>query len=167
MTLTAGAIARKSDIEAAILTTGTYTPVLTAATATPVLGATGYLTGNYARIGRSVSAWIELNIEGAGASLVGTSWRITIPYLADLSLHTANILNAVSTRIGGFTTRTPTAGEFKNGAALLAGPSGTDTTGTAVVLYAGNTSIGGVDFTTSVRMHINVHYIADAALTLV
>lgn len=142
---------------------GTYTPVLSAGGGTPALGANGFLTGKWWRHSNHVTAIAELNIEGAGASIVGTSWRITLPFVADLTLHTSNVLNAASDIIGNFQTRSATATEALHGSVLLSGPSGTDTTGNAMIFYfnGSNTSVGAVLFTTSVRIKAIVHYVAD------
>ncbi len=145
---------------------GTYTPVISGSGSTPVVGASGYLTGKWARVSNHVSAWIELFISGAGSALVGTSWRITLPFAADLTLHTANLLSQPSDRIGGFQTHSTASTDALSGNCLLAGPAGSDTTGTAIIFYAaGSTaSIGSGSFTTTAKIKASVHYVADPTL---
>lgn len=147
------------------ITKGTYTPVISAATSTPAVGASGFLTGKYFRYDYMVHAIIELLISGVGASIAGTSWRITLPYAADLSFHAADILNATSDNIGSYQTRSDTAAQAKTGACLLSGPSGSDQAGTAIIFYssASNTSVGAADFTGTARIKAEVCYVADSS----
>ena len=166
MTATAGAIARTSELE--VLTTGTYTPIITATGGTVTTGATGFLTGKYAIFGRLVRAYIDLRVEGAGSSIAGSSWRITIPFLADLSFHTANLLNAASDIIGSHQTRSSVGAEVTNGGVLLSGPAGSDTNGTALIFYDLATSIGSANFTgTQALIKAEVLYVADATFTAI
>jgi hypothetical protein len=167
MTATAGAIARQTELE--VLTTGTYTPILTAAGGSVTVGSTGFLTGKYALFGRLCRAIIDLRVEGTGSAISGTSWRITVPFLADLSWHTANVLNAASDIIGTHQTRSGTVGQVTNGGVLLAGPSGTDTTGTAVIFYRDSStgSLGSGEFTIPAELKAEVLYVVDPSFTLI
>lgn len=147
------------------VTRDTYTPILNATGGTPALGASGFLTGKWQRFGRWVIATVDLNFLGAGVSIVGSSYRISLPFDADLTHHTAGPLDAASDIIGGFGTRSGTASQALHGSALLAGPNGTDTAGTYMIFYAhaSNSSIGSTNFTTSGRLKARVAYLATAA----
>lgn len=148
--------------------TGEYQPLLSA-TVAPALGASGFLNGVFWRTGYKVTAIIDLNLEGAGISIVGASWRISLPYLADMSLHVAGVLDAESHQIGSFDSRSDTAADSRTGAVLLAGPTGNDTEGTYMIFYpnASNGSIGSTSFTTDARIKAVVQYVADPTLTAV
>lgn len=159
------ALAAGDELEAVSLTetdrkvtSTTYTPTLTATGGTPALGASGFLTGGYHRTGLLINGWIDLLISGAGASIVGTSWRLSLPVNADLSIHTAGVLDAASHRIGASTNRSSTAAQSGNASALLSAVK-------ELVFYLSgtNTSLGSADFTTTARMHVHFTYIADAA----
>lgn len=145
------------------ITKGTYTPVISATTSTPAVGASGFLKGTYWRYDYMVRAVMELLISGAGASIAGTSWRLSLPYAADLTFHTADVLNATSDIIGSYQTRSDTAAQAKTGGVLLAGPSGSDNAGTYGIFYssASNTSLGSADFTGTARIKAEVWYVAD------
>jgi hypothetical protein len=142
---------------------GTYTPALTATGATPALGASGYSVGKWWRVSNHMHVIVDLLISGAGASIVGTSWRVSLPFVADLTFHAANILNATSDAIGPFYTRSSTNSQDVAGMCLLSGPAGTDTTGDGVIFYYGGTatSLGSADFTTTARIKFVVSYVAD------
>lgn len=136
----------------------TYTPTLTASGGSPAAGASGFLTGFWQRIGRRVTVWIDINLEGAGVSLAGTSWRISLPFDADLSLHTAGILDAASDMVGSYFSRSDTASQSLVGVCLLSGTA-------EVIMYknASNTSVGTADFTVDGRIKAIIHYVAAAA----
>jgi len=140
------------------ITQGSYTPTLTATGGTPALGADGFLTGKYHRTGLQIAGWVDLLISGAGASIVGTSWRISLPFNADLTLHTAGILDATSTALGLARSRSATAAQSNNFSVLLSAVK-------EMIFYgpASNSSLGSGDFTTNARLHIDFEYIADAA----
>src|SRR5690606_14884575 len=99
-----------------------YTPDIDASGGTVAVGADGFLTGKYWRIGTYVWGSVDLNVEGSGASIDGTSWRISLPFAADLNFHTSGVLNAASDIIGNFQSRSGGAGEHQTGAAVLSGP---------------------------------------------
>jgi hypothetical protein len=150
-------------VEFQVAADGIYTPVISAAGGTPAVGASGFLTGKWWRHSNHVTAVIDLCISGAGSSLAGTSWRITLPFVADLTFHKANVLNAESDCIGNFQTHTTVSADARTGSCLLSGPSGTDTTGDAIVFYPnGSTgSLGTGNFTTTGRVKAIVSYVAD------
>lgn len=135
------------------VTRGTYQPVITATTSTPVLGASGYLLGSWQRTGLRITGWIELLISGSGASIVGTSWRLTLPFSADTTLHSTGVLDAATHNVGFARTRSATAAQSMLAAALLADSQN-------LVFYgpATNTSLGSADFTTTARMHVRFRY---------
>jgi hypothetical protein len=137
---------------------GTYTPTLTASGGTPAIGADGFLTGWYHRVGRLVTVWIDINLAGSGVSIVGTTWRVSLPFDADTSFHTTGVLDAASDQIGVARTRSGTAAQSTNFGVLLSA--------VAELIFYGpgtNTSMGSADFTTSARIKAVVHYLADAA----
>jgi hypothetical protein len=144
-------------------TMGTWTPLISAAGGTPAVGA-GFLTGHYGRSINRIDYWIDLFI--SAGTIAGTSWRITLPFAADLTQHTANVLGAASDAIGNFQTSSSTSAQALSGTCLLSGPSGTDTTGTAVIFYSsGSTaSIGAANFTTTARIKVWGFYYADPTL---
>lgn len=141
-----------------LITQGTYTPTLTATGGTPAIGASGAINGWYHRTGLLIDVWAHILLSGAGVSIVGTSWRVSLPFSADTSLHTAGALDAVSTAIGTNRTRSGTATQSQTCAALLSAAS-------EMIFYgpATNTSLGSADFTTTARMHIRARYIAAAS----
>jgi hypothetical protein len=144
-------------------TTGTYTPLITAAAGSPAVGA-GFLTGKYVRNYSKIWFYIDMFI--SAGTIAGTSWRITLPFAADLTFHTAGTLGAASDAIGNYQTSSGTAAQALTGTCLLSGPSGTDNTGTAVIFYSsGSTaSIGSSSFTTTARIKAWGIYYADPAL---
>ena len=141
-------------------TQGAYTPVLTAATTNPDLG-DGFSTGHWQRNGHLFNVWIEIEIGETGVDFGGSSWRVSLPFLADLTFHRAGALAGAPSRIGGFKTRSLS----KGGAALLYQDSNGENLGGYVILYEGDeaTSIGGADFTINAQLLINCSYVADPA----
>lgn len=148
------------DLTAArLVTQGTYTPVLSASGGTNVLGASGFLVGWWHRTGLKIWGGFDLNISGAGATLAGTTWRITLPFDADLTLLTAGVLDARSTYIGSARLRSGTAAQSKGASILLSAVA-------EMIFYNNdgtNTSLGASDFTTSARIHGMFEYVADPA----
>lgn len=147
--------------------TGVYTPVLTRSdtAVTPALGATGYITGIWFRTGLAITAYADLNIAGAGASIAGTSWRISLPFLADDVFH-GNLdgtLNDLSDVIGNYHTRSGTTAQITTGAVVLSSYNDGTNAGRAMIFYlpADNNSLGSASFTTSARIKAKVHYVAD------
>jgi len=158
------ALAAGDEIEAVSLTEidrrvehDTYTPTLTATGGTPAVGASGFLTGWWYRTGRLLTVWIDINLAGAGVSLVGTSWRVSLPKLADLSRHSAGVLAADSDCVGHSFWSSGTAAQSLTTTCLLSA-------GAELVFYSSgsNTSRGSADFTTSGRIKAFVQYMADA-----
>ena len=159
-TVSALQLIRASDVNDLQLVTGTYSPAISAAGGTPDVGA-GYLTGAYWRIASEINYEIDLFI--TGGTIAGTSWRITLPFLANLAVHTASTLGNPSSAIGTYQTLSSTAAQAVTGTALLSGPSGSDTAGTALIFYfAGSvTSLGSANFTTTARIKCWGRYLAD------
>lgn len=137
------------------ITQGTYTPTLTASGGTPAVGAAGSISGWYHRTGLLVNAWVHILLSGAGVSIVGTSWRVSLPFAADLTLHTPGVLNAASTAVGMCRTRSATSTQSDTFMALLSAQSELIFYGPAV-----NGSMGSGNFTTSARLHVRARYIA-------
>jgi len=159
------AYAAGDELEAVTLTEAdrrveddTYTPTLTATGGTPAIGADGYLTGWWHRVGLLETVWIDILLSGAGVSLVGTSWRIGLPHDADLTRHTAGILNASGDLVGNYQTHSSTSSQALAGGFLLSGTA-------ELIMYAsGSTSSrGSADFTTTARIKGKVQYYVDAA----
>jgi hypothetical protein len=139
---------------------GTYTPALSATGATPNIGATGTLRGIWWRTSNHMSGSFEISLSGAGVSFVGTSWRVTLPFAADLTLHTFGALAADSDNIGDFQTQSPNSVDVRTGSILLSNPA-------EVIFYSSdsNASIGGALWTgTSGRIKGRFHYVADPSL---
>lgn len=136
----------------------TYTPTLTATGGTPAVGASGFITGWWYRTGRLVTVWVDISLAGAGVSLVGTSWRVSLPHNADTSRHTAGILNAESDCLGIMRTYSGTSAQGNTYSALLSAVK-------ELIFYGPGTttSMGSADFTTAGRIKICVQYLADAA----
>lgn len=136
------------------VTAGRYTPVLSATGGTNVLGSGALLNGWWMRTGLLVSAWVDF-YSGTSPTLAGTSWRFTLPFTPDTSLHTPGDLAAASTGIGYATTRSGTATQCQQCAVLLSGASD-------MIFYGPgtNSSLGSADFTTDARIHAEVTYMA-------
>lgn len=143
--------------------TGTYSPNISATSATPVLGASGFLTGRWTRVGYQITAYIDLYIAGSGSSIVGTSWRLELPFLADGSFHTnlSGTLDANADTIGNYVSRSDTAAQSQTGAVILGTYNSVAGTGTVFYLPGSSTSLGSSNFTTTARIHAKVTYIAD------
>ncbi len=159
------AYAAGDEIEAVTLTEpdrrvehDTYTPTLTASGGTPAAGADGFLTGWWLRVGRYVTVWIDISLSGVGVSLAGTSWRISLPHNADLSRHSAGVLNAASDALGGGCTWSATSTDGRVFTMLLSAQK-------ELIMYPnGSTaSIGTGNFTTGARIKACVTYLAEAA----
>ncbi len=142
-----------------LVTQSTYTPTLTATTSTPVIGADGWLRGAWHRTGLLINGWADVYVAGAGSSIVGTSWRVSLPFAADTSLHVAGLLDAEANCIGLCRTRSATAAQSGNFSAILG------STASQMIFYGAgtNTSLGNADFTTTARMHVRFTYVADPA----
>ena len=144
---------------------GTYSPGISATSATPVLGASGFLTGRWYRLGRVVTAFIDLNIAGSGSSIVGTSWRLELPFLADASFHVnlSGTLDDTADDVSHYVSRSSTAAQSLVGTGVLG--TYNSVAGTGIVIYktASSTSVGSADFTTTARIHAQVTYVADAS----
>lgn len=159
------ALAAGDEIEAVSLTEidrraehDTYTPTLTASGGTPAVGASGFLTGWWYRTGLLMTVFFDLNLAGAGVSLVGTSWRVSLPKNANLTRHSAGVLNADSDEIGTAFWSSGTAAQSLLTTVILSGAA-------EMIFYASgsNTSRGSGDATTSLRIKGCVQYLADAA----
>jgi hypothetical protein len=154
------ALAGGDELEAVSLTEidrrmedDTYTPTLTASGGTPAIGASGFLTGWWSRIGLDMDVWIDINLAGAGISLVGTSWRVGLPKQADLTRHSAGILAADSDAIGTSFWASGTAAQSLLTTCILSAAA-------ELIFYASgsSTSRGSGDFTTSGRIKAHVRY---------
>ena len=143
--------------------TGTYSPQISATSSTPVLGADGFLTGRWVRLGRFVTAYIDLYIAGSGSSIVGTSWRLELPFLADSASHVnlSGTLDDAADTIGNYTSRSATAAQSLVGGIILGTYNSVAGTGCVFYKTASSTSVGSADFTTTARIHAIVHYVAD------
>lgn len=133
---------------------GTYSPTITGTGGNPVINGTSFLTGKWWRIGRQVTAIIDLFID-SDEDFGGSSWRITLPFSADTSFHTTGVLNATSDNIGNYKARSNTASESSAGSVLLA-----SATTTIFYPHATGTSVGAANFTTTARLKAQVNYIA-------
>ena len=91
------------------VTQGTYTPTFTATTTQPVLGASGFNNGYWHRTGLLIEFWVDISMAGAGVVFGGASTRIGLPFDADLTFHSAGVLNATSHHIGEFQTYSGTS----------------------------------------------------------
>lgn len=169
MTTTEGyvypAIAAGDEYDAVTLTNpdrrvehDTYTPTLTASGGTPAIGADGFLTGWWYRTGRLVTVWIDISLSGAGVSLAGTSWRVSLPFDVDTTRHSVGVLNAASDAIGIAGTHSATSTDGRVCFVLCSAVA-------ELIFYPnGSTaSVGAGNFTTSARIKAKVQYLADAA----
>jgi hypothetical protein len=139
---------------------GTYTPTLTATGGTPNIGASGYLNGVWWRTSNHLTVIFDVSLAGAGVSIVGSSWRISLPFNADLTLHPTGALNAPSHVIGNFQTQSPTSAEVVAGSIILSAVA-------EMIFYATGSSgsIGSAAFTgASARFKGTAHYVADPTL---
>lgn len=138
------------------VTTGTYTPVLSSGAPSPVIGASGFATGVWARTGLFIDVWFDFFLSGTGVNLGGASWRVTLPFNADLTVHTAGVLNAASHCIGEYETWSSTSTDAKSGSVLLSAVK------EAIFYFSGSTaSLGAVNFTTNARLKARCSYWAD------
>lgn len=155
-TIAAGEKIRASKIT---VNKGTYSPSITASGGSITLGTGDFLTGKWRRVGADMTVIIDLSVGGAGSAYSGTSWRITLPYAADLTWHTAGVLGAASDIIGNYQTSSGTSAEALAGSVLLSAAS-------ELIFYrTGSTaSIGAAQFTSAPRIKAVVHYLADASL---
>lgn len=142
-----------------LLDRGTYTPTYTATTTTPVLGSTGFIRGTWTRVGLKVSGWIDLSYNGTGIVFGGTAIQTGLPWLADMTIHSAGALNAASHRIGDIMTQSSVAAEAKSASLILSAA------GTMLMYGDGSTSsLGGAMFTgTSARIKYRFRYMAAAS----
>lgn len=159
------AFAAADELEAVTLTEpdrrvadDTYTPTLTASGGTPAIGADGFLTGWWSRHGCEIDVWIDISLSGVGVSLVGTSWRVSLPFDVDTSRHSTGVLNAASDCIGIAGTHSATSTDGRVCFVLCSGVA-------ELIFYPnGSTaSIGSGNFTTSARIKAHVRYRADPA----
>jgi hypothetical protein len=136
----------------------TYTPTLTASGGTPAIGADGFLTGWWSRVGLDMDVWIDISLAGVGVSLVGTSWRISLPYNVDLTRHSVGVLNAASDMVGAAVTWSATSADGRVCGVLVSAVK-------ELIFYPnGSTaSIGSGNFTTGARIkgHVRVKVAAD------
>jgi hypothetical protein len=140
------------------VTTGTYTPVLSSGAPAPVIGASGFALGGWARTGLLIDGWIDLFLSGAGVNLGGASWRITLPFDVDLTVHPVGVLNAASHNIGDFQTWSSTSADAKSGSILCSAVA------EMIFYFTGSTaSLGAANFTTNARMKGRFSYWADPA----
>ncbi len=140
------------------VTTGTYPPAVTSGAPAVVLGASGFATGAWARTGLLIDGWFDILVSGVGANLGGTSWRVTLPFDVDLTVHSVGVLNAASHNIGDFQTHSATSGDAKNGSILASAIA------EMIFYFTGSTaSLGGANFTTSGRLKGRFSYWADPA----
>src|SRR5678809_1517522 len=130
-------------------TKGSYVPILTASGGTPAVG-TGFLTGKWNRNGLRV--WGSFDLSIAGGTIAGTSWRVSLPFAADLTHHTAGVLAAASDCIGCGQTSSGTAAQACVFITLLSAAS-------EMVFYtnASTTSLGSANFTTVSYTHLRAH----------
>lgn len=138
---------------------GTYTPTYTATTTTPVLGSTGFIRGTWTRIGLKVVGWIDLQYAGSGVVFGGTAIQTGLPWLADLTVHSAGALNAASHLIGDYMTHSDVSADAISGGLILSAA------GTMLMYRSGSTtSNGGTIFTgTTGRIKYRFKYMADAS----
>ena len=139
------------------VTTGTYTPTIGSSVN---LGASGFLTGWWARTGLLITGGFDMFISGASASTGGASWRVSLPFNADLTVHVAGVLNAASHNIGDFQTWSSTSADAKSGSTLLSAVK------EQIFYRQGSTaSLGNTDFTptTTARLKGRFEYWADPA----
>lgn len=140
------------------VTTGTYTPVLSSGAPSPVIGASGFATGWWARTGLLIDGGFDLFLSGTGVNLGGASWRVTLPFDVDLTVHTVGVLNAASHNIGDFQTWSSTSADAKNGSILASAVA------EMIFYFTGSTtSLGAVNFTTNARLKGRFSYWADPA----
>jgi hypothetical protein len=145
-----------SDLDAAMrCTKGSYLPSITATGGTPAVG-TGFLTGKWNRNGLRV--WGSFDLLISGGTIAGTSWRISLPFLADLTHHTAGVLAAASDCIGCGQTSSGTSSQAVVFTTLLSAAA-------EMVFYfnASTTSLGSANFTTTARMKGKFRYLANPA----
>lgn len=159
------AVAAGAEYEAVTLTEpdrraehDTFTPTLTATGGTPAIGADGFLTAWWYRTGRVVDVWYDICLSGAGVSIVGTSWRLSLPLDVDTTRHTTGVLNAASDCIGVGGTQSSTS---TDGRVLFVLCSGT----AELIMYpnGSTSSLGSGNFTTQARIKLHIRYLADAA----
>lgn len=140
---------------------GTYTPTMTATGTDPVAGADGFLNGKWYRVGNQVTVIIDINLEGVGVNLGGTSYRVSLPFAADMNFHVDDVLDAESDIIGSFQTRSGTASQSHSGSVLLATTSELPDPACIFYFQGSNSSLGNADFTTEARLKVKVTYLAD------
>lgn len=136
-------------------TKGTYNPTITASGGTPAVGS-GFLTGRWTRNGLRIIGGFDLFI--TSGTIAGTSWRISLPFLADLTHHTAGVLAAASDCIGCGQTSSGTTSQAVVFTTLLSAAA-------EMIFYfnASTTSIGSANFTTTARMKGKFRYLASSA----
>lgn len=140
------------------VTTGTYTPVLTSGAPAAVIGASGFALGAWSRVGLQIDGWFDLFLSGVGVNLGGTSWRVTLPFDVDLTVHSVGVLNAASHNIGDFQSWSSTSADAKNGSILASAVA------EMIFYFTGSTtSLGGANFTTNARLKGRFSYWADPA----
>jgi hypothetical protein len=140
------------------VTEGTYSPTITGTGSNPIWNVGGgFLTGLWWRVGRFVSGSIDFSLTASG-TIQGTSWRLSLPFAADVTFHTAGVLDAASSYVGDFQTRSGTAAQTLTGSCLLSAAS-------EIVMYSSGatTSVGNGNFTTTARIKVGFRYVAAAA----
>ena len=142
------------------VTTGTFTPTVTSGAPAFNIGASGFQLGWWARTGLLIDGGFDVFVSGASASTGGSSYRIVLPFDADLTVHTAGVLNAASHNIGDFQTWSSTSADAKSGSILLSAVA-------EMIMYrsGSTTSLGASDFTptTTLRLKGRFTYWADPA----
>jgi hypothetical protein len=136
----------------------TYTPIFTAAGS--ALGVDGFIVGIWWRTGNHIHGCADLKISGVGSAIAGASWRISLPFNADLSLHTTGVLSTASSIIGNFQTHSSVSGDCLSGAVLLSAAA------EMIFYYTGSSaSIGAPKFTGAIAgVKAFFSYVADPAL---
>ncbi len=136
-------------------TKGTYSPTISASGGTPAVGS-GFLTGRWTRNGLRIIGGFDLSI--VSGTIAGTSWRISLPFNADLTAQTVGVLGAASDCIGFAQTSSSTSAQALVCSILISAVK-------EMIFYAaGSTaSRGSADFTTTARIKGSFEYMADPA----
>lgn len=138
---------------------GTYSPTIAATGGNPVINGTSFLEGKWWRVGDHITTVIDLFIDEA-ADFGGSSWRISLPFIADLTFHNSGVLSPDPSDAIGVCHGRGSASAGFGGTVLLAN-DGIVGDGNGMIFYpaAAVGSLGASDFATTARLKAIVSYV--------